>query len=68
MKRFRFLWWAIQVNAVVCFLLFGYVGVNSESMTVKIISFCALMSAAIVEFLAYSSIYKAHLNRANVSA
>lgn len=67
MKRFRLLWWAIQVNAIVCFLLFGYVGVNSETTTVKVISFCALMSASIVEFLAYRSIYKAHLKGANVS-
>lgn len=66
MKKFLLLWWAIQVNAVICFLLFGYVGTSSESTTVKMISFAALISAAIVEFLAYRSIYKPKLTRAHV--
>lgn len=63
MTELRLLWWAIQVNAAICFLLLGYIGVQSESLAPKVFAFLALISAAIVEYLAYKSIYRPHLAR-----
>jgi len=62
-NKFRPLWWAVQVNAVICFLLLGYVGIESESAGIKYFAFFALVSAAVVEYLAYKSIYKPYIQR-----
>jgi hypothetical protein len=59
MKEYRLLWWSIQVNAVLCFLLVGAVGPSDGvSYSVKVLSFSVLFSAAIVEYVAYKKIYK----------
>ncbi len=62
MKEFRYLWWAIQVNAAICFLLVGYAGVQSESIGIKVFAFLALFSAAVVEYAAYKAIYKPYVS------
>jgi hypothetical protein len=61
MTDLRRLWWAIQVNAAMCFLLLGYIGVESESVRIKVFVFLILISAAVVEYLAYKSIYRPHI-------
>jgi len=66
MKNIRIIWWLIQINAVLCFLFFGVVGLSEASNNVKIFAFVVLIVAAILEFFAYHGIYKEHLNKREI--
>ena len=52
MFSFRFVWWLIQINAVLWFLLLGFYARHSESLMGTVLPMAGLIIAALLEYAA----------------
>jgi hypothetical protein len=57
-KKLKRMFWTIEINAVLWFLMFGFIGRTNVEFKIKAFAFVGLVVAAVLQHLAYCDVYK----------